>query len=181
MAPVVRSGRQSGSVSIRHATNAFNGAFFEVTDLQSTNFTFVDGFQVMPGVPQRLESHVALAFGGVSTLFIHEVGGGAASRASAEKIAAHLIEAGVLTRQQARETQAEAQQKGLDLGEILVLRGFLTPERWSEVHRAAELAEAGAGGGGAGGLSIALVVTAVLVAVAALAGALLVTGVIKLG
>lgn len=170
------------SVSSKHASIAFNGAHFEVIDHHSTNFTFVDGFQILPNVPQRLDSHVALGFGGVSTLFIHEIGGlEAKKRSTPEQITGHLIEAGILTKQQAKDVIKESVERELELGEILVLRGFLTPERWSEVFRTAEIAAAQGGAGAGKGGVVALVIGAVFVALIALVVALIATGVIKIG
>ena len=70
-----------------------------------------------------------------------ELVGGAEAQAALEfrvparpPLSQHLVSKGILTAPQAREALREAAEKGLDLGEVLILQGFVTPELWTEVY-----------------------------------------------
>ena len=72
----------------------------------------------------------------------------------------------------------EAQDRDLDLGEVLILRGFLTPERWAEVYRTSELYASRRTGSRA---PVMLAAFIAVVCMALLIGALFAFGILKLG
>lgn len=159
------------SVSARHATLRFMGDGFAVIDHHSTNCTFVNGYQIVPEGVVRIEDNTALMFGAVSCLFVCDPAAfptrARPRRASPERIAQHLVETGVLTRVQARDVLREAAEKGQTLGEMLVLRGFLGPERWAEIYRQSEhFADSGAKRGALGAIVLTSLLAAIVVILA---------------
>jgi len=76
--PVVRIGRGTGndivmnddSVSANHASLEFDEGAWRITDLDSTNGTFVESVRLAPQVPTPLPYGASVRFGGVRLLFV---------------------------------------------------------------------------------------------------------------
>ncbi|HEX2191343.1 MAG TPA: FHA domain-containing protein [Longimicrobiaceae bacterium] len=75
--PVVRIGRAAGndvvipddSVSATHARLEFGDGAWRITDLESTNGTYVEGVRLAPQVPTPLSYGASVRFGGVPLHF----------------------------------------------------------------------------------------------------------------
>jgi uncharacterized protein YjeT (DUF2065 family) len=167
------------SVSSKHATIRFVGDGFVVVDHNSTNHTFVNGFQTLPEAQVRIDDDTAVSFGAVSCLFVCDPSTFPSRqrprRASDERVLQHLVETGAITRVQAKEAMREAAEKDCTLGEMAVLRGFLSPEAWSEACRTAEMLPDAAPRRSAFAIAIAAALVVLLVL-----GALVFFGVIDL-
>lgn len=76
--PVVRIGRAAGnevvipddSVSATHARLEFDEGAWRITDLESTNGTYVEGVRLAPQVPTPLAYGAAVRFGGIPLEFL---------------------------------------------------------------------------------------------------------------
>lgn len=62
-------GGTASGVSRRHALLRFNGGTWTVTDLNTTNGTFVNGARLAPNTPTRLDDQARLRLGGVDATF----------------------------------------------------------------------------------------------------------------
>jgi pSer/pThr/pTyr-binding forkhead associated (FHA) protein len=171
------------SISSKHATITYrpqDDGFF-LLDHHSTNFTFVNGHQIQPGLEIALEPHTAVTFGAVPCLFNH-LPDAFPNRpfkvfAPDERLAAILVESNVITKDQAQEAVTEARDKQTPLGEVAVEKGLITPEAWAQVYRGVKSGggeTASPGKKGKGRLIAAVVV--VLVVVAAAVAAFLLKG-----
>lgn len=63
-------GGTGSGVSRRHATLRFNNGAWTLTDLNSTNGTYVDGNRIAPNLPTPLREGARLRFGGVDATFV---------------------------------------------------------------------------------------------------------------
>jgi hypothetical protein len=120
------------SVSPRHALIRARGDGFEIIDARSKTGTSVGGVALAPETPVALGARAALRFGEVSCLFCNDPASGAGDPPP-ERLIEILIAEGAISAPQAREVLEEARQRSWSLGEVLVLRGVLTPERLVEV------------------------------------------------
>lgn len=62
-------GGEAGGVSRQHARISHHGGQWTVTDLNSTNYTHVDGKQITPNVPTPIQDGARVRFGRISTVF----------------------------------------------------------------------------------------------------------------
>ena len=62
-------GGESGGVSRQHARINHDAGQWTITDLNSTNYTRVDGVKLDPNVPAALQDGARLQFGRVSVVF----------------------------------------------------------------------------------------------------------------
>lgn len=153
-APPAQIAVQHQSVSARHAALRYEEGQFLLSDLGSSNGTFVDGVRI--SAPSPLGYQAAVTFGTVDCLFVRRApeAGGAEGGADphAEVLCRHAERLGKATAQEAREILAEHRAGDRTLGELFVERGLFTPREWSDVYRQREmLATLGAGAVGRGG------------------------------
>lgn len=133
-------GRESGeikiahpSVSKEHARISFQAGGFFVEDLKSSNGTFVEGQRVQGRLPATNPS--ALTFGTVPCLFLYADKKKGADAVPPAAILSHLVGMGKLTQVESDKALKETLDERKDLGEVLVVGGYLDPADWSEVWR----------------------------------------------
>ena len=155
-APPAQLAVQHQSVSSKHANLRFADGRFILSDLGSSNGTFVEGVRISGPTPLELQTAVTL--GTVDCLFVQrppEAGGSAGGAdPHADMLCLHAERTGKATQQQVREVLAEHRKDGRTLGELFVERGIFTPKEWSDLYRQREmLATLGAVAARSGGRS----------------------------
>lgn len=141
------------SISSKHASIKFVNGRFMLSDLKSSNGTFLDGNPVSAPTPIGTQS--AVTFGTVDCLFVQkdpDMAADAVQEPFAQQLADHAVKLGKATQQQAREALAKHRDGEMALGEVLVLDGVMEPGDWSEIYRQRQIigtlsADSGSGGG----------------------------------
>jgi pSer/pThr/pTyr-binding forkhead associated (FHA) protein len=175
-APPAQLAVQHQSVSSKHANLKFADGRFILSDLGSSNGTFVEGVRISGPTPLDLQTAVTL--GTVDCLFVQrppEAGGSAGGAdPHADMLCLHAERTGKATQQQVREILAEHRKDGRTLGELFVERGIFSPKEWSDLYRQREmLATLGAVAARGGGRSSLARTIGIVVAVVGLAALLL--------
>ncbi|HIG85881.1 MAG TPA: FHA domain-containing protein [Planctomycetes bacterium] len=131
-------------VSSKHARIDFSASTntFLLTDLGSANGTYVDGVTLVRDVPYRLGSDVSIRFGTVDALFLQSMDG-AFQRISEERhenAASLLIARGRLTSSVVKQARLGAKERGVALGEVLLLGQHLEAREWAQCVKDAHVA-----------------------------------------
>ena len=159
------------SVSGRHALIKFENGRFQVRDVDSSNGTFVAGNPVSGWTP--LPPHTTVTFGTVDCILVMRAQGAGAEDPFAEGLVAHLAGQGKLTRAEGQAVLGAHREHGTSIAQLLIERGAVTPDQWTELHRQRKAIAAAAGslsgsrGGGSSGKWIWIVL--LLLAAAAVA------------
>ena len=176
-------GRRSGDIRIERQQVSSKHARIEyssstkcctITDLRSSNKTYLNRDAIPVEVPMSLEPDTFLLFGPAEGVYrAHQRSNGdRVDGAFDEAVAQRLVKAGRLTKGQLSEARS-ASGPDQPLGDAILLGGHVQPSIWCDAAR-----ETAAAPVAAGGSSSTKVILLVVVLAAAAAGVLLATGVI---
>lgn len=127
---------EHASISSKHATIKFINGRFMLSDLKSSNGTFLDGNPV--SAPTPIGNQAAVSFGTVDCLFVQkdpDMAADASEEPFAQQLADHAARIGKATQQQAREALAKHRDGDLALGEVFVVDGIIEPKDWAEIYK----------------------------------------------
>ncbi len=157
------------SVSSAHASISYKDGAFVVTDLGSSNGTFVDGNRITG--PTTIQPETAVTFGTVDCLFACNQPESEGAARLSDALAQHIVAMRRATQGQVRSALDEHRKSGRPLGEVLVERGVLAPRQWVEIWRQRDVISTLGRGAATGGAPrwIWLVVAVAVLAVGAIA------------
>lgn len=127
---------EHASISSKHATIKFINGRFMLSDLKSSNGTFLDGNPV--SAPTPIGNQSAVSFGTVDCLFVQkdpDMAADASEEPYAQQLADHTARIGKATQQQARDALAKHRDGDLALGEVFVVDGVIEPKDWAEIYK----------------------------------------------
>lgn len=131
-------------VSSKHARIEFSASTntFFLTDLGSANGTYVDGVTLVRDVAYRLGPDVSIRFGTVAALFLQAMDGGfhRISEERHENAVSLLVARGRLTSSVVKHARLGAKERGVALGEVLLLGQHLEPSEWAQCVKDAHVA-----------------------------------------
>jgi|GEM_PF-3478645 pSer/pThr/pTyr-binding forkhead associated (FHA) protein len=131
-------------VSSMHAKIEFrpSGNLFFLKDLGSSNGTQVDGVPLDANIPHELSPDSYIRFGTVDALFLQSMDAGfhVVSSERHENAARLLTARGQIPSSVVKKAQEEAAERGVALGEVLLLGQHVEPREWARSVKDAQVA-----------------------------------------
>lgn len=155
------------AVSSTHSRIRFEKQRFFLEDLGSKNGTFIGQEMLSPNAPRELRPESHVRFGGIDALFVIDVDATGQKMSPAKyKAAADLLEnerkITKVQRQAAEKELADKTHGERHIGEVLLLKGLVSVEQWTDALKRADLVNLVAttrpSGGGAGKLIAVFIV-----------------------